>query len=268
MSEKTMKFEDQLKGLIEKGDRLSLAIRYECYPDEVTQDIEKRVGKEKAKIYIDNRLNFRQEYQSWYSESLALLKQVLLDRVDDFSSYYEYPRVRKTISSENYMIRDYLQGIEVTRGDRIIAGASAAIPGFMQQLNIVNAAKRMLGSALIDIKSILQADLFDSEVDSARALVKSGFIRAAGAICGVVIEKHLRHVCDIHKIVIKTGRPVISDFNDKLKDGDVISVPQWRFIQHLSDIRNICDHARERDPSREEVDDLISGTEKVLKTVF
>ena len=78
----------------------------------------------------------------------------------------------------------------------------------------------------------------------------------------------LKHICDIHMIVAKKPRPAISDFNDKLKDGEIISVPQWRFIQHLADIRNLCDHAREREPSRAEVDDLISGTEKVLKTVF
>ena len=81
--------------------------------------------------------------------------------------------------------------LTVTRGGRIIVDGSAVIVQFTQQLNIVKAAKEALESTLIDLTSILQVDLFDSEVDSARALQKSGFLRAAGAICGVVIEKHL-----------------------------------------------------------------------------
>ena len=268
MSEKTKKFEDQLNDLISKGDKFSMAITHEFRDDRAKTRFEEELGKEGYKELFDKLPNFREEYQSWYSISLALVKQVLPDRLKDFLSYYEYPRVRKDITYENYVIRDYLQNLRVTRGDRIIVDGSAAIHKLTQQLNIVRAAKEALESTLIDLTSILQADLFDSEIDSARALAKSGFLRAAGAICGVVIEKHLKHICDIHMIVFTKKRLVIADFNDKLKDGEIISVPQWRFMQHLSDIRNLCDHAREREPSRAEVDDLISGTEKVLKTVF
>ena len=268
MSEKTKKFEEQLNALIRKGDLLTLAIEYDCHTARMTQVIEKKLGKEEAKKYLDNIPSFRDEYQSWYSESLATIKQILPDRIDDFSSYYQYPRVRKDITYENYMIRDYLQGLEVKRGDRVIAGKSAAIPEFDQQLNIVKAAKELLDSTLIDLTSILQADLFDSEIESARGLAKAGFRRAAGAMCGVVIEKHLGHVCDRHGINIRKKRPTISDFYDKLKAENIIDIPQWRLIQRLGDIRNICDHAGEREPSAEEVDDLISGTDKVLKTIF
>ena len=121
---------------------------------------------------------------------------------------------------------------------------------------------------MTDLTSILQADLFDSEIDGARALAKAGFLRAVGAICGVIIEKHLRHVCDIHGIRIVKKRPTISDFNNKLKDNNTIAVSQWRFIQHLADLRNLCDHLREKDPTGEDVEGLISGTEKILKTVL
>ena len=269
MSERTKKFEEKLDDLIRRGELLDVAIKYDCYPEEIKQQLEYIFGKEEAKEYIKLLPNFKREYQSWYSESLALVKQVLPDRISDFSSYYEHPRVRKDITSLNYMIRDYLQGLRITgvMGD-IVADGSAAIPEFEQQLNIVRAAKRSLESILIDLTSILQADLFDSEIDGTRALAKAGFLRPAGVICGVVIEKHLRHVCDTHGIKIIKKRPTISDFNDKLKDGNIILVSQWRFIQHLADLRNLCSHLRERDPTDEDVEDLISGTEKILKTVF
>ena len=268
MSEKTKKFDEQLSDLISRGDLLQQAIRFECDSDKFGEATVKELGEKRAVEFLEKLPDFRSEYQSWYSEALVLIKQVLPDRYNDFSSYYEYPRVRKGITVTNYMIRDYLQGFEVARGSTVIVNASTAIPAFVQQLHIVKAAKETLDSALINLTSILQADLFDSEIDSARELAKLGFLRAAGAMCGVVIEKHLNQVCAKHSITIKKKKPTISDFNQKLKDESIISIPQWRFIQHLSDIRNNCDHARDKEPEGIEVDDLVSGTDKVLKTVF
>ena len=268
MSEKSKKFQNQLDRLIKRGDTLHMAIQYECAGEEFKRNLAETIGKDKTTGYVEKLPEFTSEYQAWYSEALVLMKQVLPDRLKDFTSYFEYPRVRKDITFDNYMIRDYLQGLRVTSGNEIIADGSAAVSEFRQQLNMVKAAKATLNSALVDLTSILQADLFDSEIDSARDLAKSGFLRASGAICGVVIEKHLKQVCETHAVVIKKRNPGISDFIQALKDKDVVSVPQWRFVQHLADIRNVCDHAKGREPEEGEIDDLLLGTEKVLKTIF
>ena len=247
-----------------------MAIQYECYPDTIRKQVAAERGEDKVEKHLGELPEFRLEYQAWYSEALSMIKQVLPDRLEDFASYYEYPRSRKVITYENYMIRDYLQRLQVTRGPRkdVVVDGSAAIPEFMQQLSIVKAARETLDSTLTNLTVILQADLFDSEVDSARTLAKSGFLRAAGAVCGVVLEKHLRQVSVTHAIVIRKKRPTISDYNQALKDNDVIDLAQWRRVQLLADIRNTCDHAREKEPTEEDIDDLISGTNKVLKTVF
>lgn len=168
------------------------------------------------------------------------------------------------------MIKDYLQGLQITRGwqKEVVVDKSAAIPEFVQQLNIVKAARDKLESKLVDLSTLMQADLFDSEIETAAALAKSGYLRAAGAICGVVIEKHLLHVLAIHGIKIRKKNPGISDLNQALKDDGIISIPQWRFNQHLADIRNLCDHAKGKEPTKEEIDDLVAGTRRVLKTIF
>ena len=162
MSEKTKKFDEQLSDLISRGNLLQQAIRFECDPDKFGEVTVKKLGKKRAAEFLEKLPDFRSEYQSWYSEALVLIKQVLPDRHIDFSSYYEYPRVRKDITVTNYMIRDYLQGFEVVRHSTVIVSASTAIPAFVQQLHIVKAAKETLDSALINLTSILQADLFDS----------------------------------------------------------------------------------------------------------
>lgn len=272
MSSKKSKFENDLDQLVRKGDLLDSAIRHECFGEKFKQSLLRHCDEETVRSFLKELPEFKEDYQEWYSEALALLTQTLPDRVADFESYYKYSRVRKEISSENYRIQDYLQGLQVTRGSgygkTIMVDGSEAIPVFRQQLNIVKAAKATLGSNLLDLKLVLQADLFDSEIEGAKALAKAGFLRAAGAICGVVIEKHFKQVCKNRRILIRKKKPTIFDLNQALRENDVVSVPQWRFVQHLADIRNICDHDRGREPARNELDDLISGTSKVLKTIF
>ncbi|PRY26953.1 hypothetical protein CLV78_1011059 [Aliiruegeria haliotis] len=118
MSERTKKFSDDLKRLIVEGNELLNSIQYECYPDTVSEQIYKAVDndEEKAEKILKDFPSFRDDYQKWYSEAQAVIKQVLPDRLSDFISYYEYPRVRKKIDFQNYMIRDYLQGLQITSG--------------------------------------------------------------------------------------------------------------------------------------------------------
>ncbi|MEI4263967.1 hypothetical protein [Roseovarius sp. D0-M9] len=225
MSERTQKFSEQLDRLIADGYKLQMAIQHECNPVEFEERLNEIFKEDKAKVkeYLKELPDFKGEYQTWYSEAQAVIKQVLPDRLSDFISYYEYPRVRKDISFKNYMVRDYLQGLQITRYDgNVTVSGRAAIPEFVQQLNIVEAAKGTLESALMDLKAVLQADLFDSEIDTASALAKAGYLRAAGAICGVVIEKHLDHVRDTHKIKIAKKNPGISDLAQLLRSSNVI----------------------------------------------
>lgn len=272
MSERYKKFAEELDKLINDGHLLLRSIQYDCEPQQFKKAYLKRYkgDEDKVQSLLKDLPNFKNNYQAWYSKSQTLIKQVMPGRLADFMSYFGSPKERKEITFQNYMIRDYLQGLEVTRGPEkhVIASGRAAIPEFQQQLYIVMAAKSMLNSTLMDLTSILQADLFDTEVEESEALAKAGHLRAAGVICGVVIEKHLYHVCEIHNISVRKRNPNISDFNQTLRDASVIEVPQWRYIQHLADIRNICGHKKEREPTKEEIDDLIVGTKKVLKTVF
>lgn len=139
---------------------------------------------------------------------------------------------------------------------------------FKTQTEILESVKSQFESSLHDIAQLIRAELFDSELDAARELTKNGFLRGAGAVAGVVLEKHLGQVCQNHNVQTKKQHPTISDFNDLLKNAAVIDVPMWRQIQRLGDIRNLCDHNKHRDPTKEEVTELIDGVEKLCKTLF
>lgn len=114
---------------------------------------------------------------------------------------------------------------------------------------------------------MVQADLFDNELDAAEEINKKGFRRGAGAIAGVVLEGHLATVCTNHKTTVPRN-PTISKLNDALKSTDVIDQPTWRLIQHLGDLRNLCDHKRGQEPTAEQIAELIAGVRKMTKTVL
>ena len=267
-----MKNLDQYKGDLERlvatGDNLYNAMQYECRPEGYRKAARKELG-EKATDFLRNLPSFSAEYQAWYSEAGALIRQLLPNRLDDFSGYYEQPKTRKEVTYGSYRISDYLLRLQVKNAlGEVTVDPSAAIPRFEQQLAIVKAVKNRFESSLFDIRQLVQADLFDSELEAAKALVKHGFLRAAGAVAGVVMEKHLAQVCDNHAITMRKKRPTIGDFNNALKDADVINTPQWRFNQHLGDIRNLCDHNKDAEPTEKQVNDLVDGVMELTKMLF
>jgi hypothetical protein len=180
------RYRADLDRLIERGGMLQNAMSNETAPDQFRKLALKQFGKQAdADNYISKLPSFKAEYQGWYSEALALLRQLLPDRVEDFAAYYERPKARKSLDHGTYVIRDYLDGLQSGNGRTT---RSAAYPKFEQQLSIVNACKARFDSSLFDIRQIVQADLFDSEIDGARSLAKHGFGRAAGASLGSYLK--------------------------------------------------------------------------------
>lgn len=237
---------------------------------EFSAQVKKALPKEELESFLKKLPNFNEAYERWYSEAKALVKQLLPNRLEDFVAHYERPKTRKDITYASYRILDYLQGLTVTTGyeKQKVVGTGAAIPQFRQQLAIVKAIEHRFESSLFDIRQLVQADLFDSDLDAAEELAKKKFTRAAGAMAGVVLERHLAQVCSNHGLKLTKKAPTIADLNDALKQANVIDVPDWRFIQHLGDLRNLCDHNKATEPTIEQANDLISGVRKLSKTLF
>ncbi|MDQ5932201.1 MAG: hypothetical protein WBK76_05060 [Candidatus Saccharimonadales bacterium] len=249
---------DKLRELVNQGVRLQIAMHKE----------QGYLSEGQEEIIKDFKLSFSEGYQAWYSESKELVRQVLPNRLDDFSSLYKSTDKRKGATYENYTVFDYLLNLTRRIGLDTVVSPDAAIPKFTQQLLILKSAYELIDSRLIDLTQVLQADLFDSEIEAARHLNKNGFTRAAGAMAGVVIESHLQQVCRDHNIKITKKNPGINDLAQLLKDSSIIDTPQWRGIQQMADIRNLCDHKKLSEPTKDQITELIDGTAKIIKTVF
>jgi hypothetical protein len=263
------RFKGDLERLQKMGHQLEMAMIHEVDPKGFVEQATIQLGgKDKADAFVKELPNFRKDYEGWYSESIALIRQVLPDRLHTFVALYEKPRPRKALPGySEYVIEDFMDNLRVTFGGDVKADSSAAIPKFRQQRAILSAAEKRFESSLFDIRKIVQSDLFDTELDSARELASSKYLRAAGAVAGVVLEKHLHEVCNSHKIKITKKHPSIGDLNELLKQNAVIEIPQWRQISFLADLRNLCDHHKAKEPTEEQITDLIEGTSKILKTI-
>ncbi len=220
-----------------------------------------------------NLAQLRQDYEMWYSESYAIIKIILSDRIFDFSKMYYDDKKKEGLKTyfqhtPSTIIKGNDWMMEI--GDRVIPPKEIDIAKsiFDSQIGILKSCEKRFDSSLFDIKQLLQADIFKSELDAAKELNKKGFTRGAGAVAGVVLEGHLTQVCSNHNIAIKKSNPTINDLNQLLKDNEVIETPTWRFIQHLGDLRNLCDHKKQKEPTKEEIEELIQGVDKISKTIY
>lgn len=244
--EKYAEIKAEIKELCSQGDKLYKAI----------------LPKSGTDLEPNNLNYFLREYDKWYTMALCIVKQILPERTQDFVLLYRDEK-RKELNTSTYSISDALRTLSMKNKFY----PSYASMCMLQQLNILKAGLGKFDSKAVNIQTILQADIFDSEIDSAKHLKSRGFLRAAGAICGVILEKHFFNVMESRGIQIKKKSPTIADYNDAFKD-QVYDTIEWRRIQRLGDIRNLCDHHKDREPTADEVEELIAGVERVIKTVF
>jgi len=209
-------------------------------------------------------------YQDWYSQSLPVIKQIMPERYVEFVEQYKLEK-RKEIDFLNYTISDYLIGLKVTKGyakEEVVNPLKTFSVKFQHQILILRSCLTRLDSALANIQGTLQAELFDDELSAAEDLLKKGHVRAAGALAGVTLERHLATVSQNHTIKFTKRDPTIADLNEELKKQGVYDVPEWRFIQRLADFRNMSVHSKEREPTKAELEEMIQGVQKIVKTVF
>ena len=241
--------------------------------EEITKELDNLL--EKANILLqlsgDDKkfIEFVNKYQSWYSKALKIIALLGPDRLEEFRSYYLVDQKRKITDAGNYVIQDYIKGmLAVQRSGKPLWDVKniLAIRIHTQAALLLSLASR-IDSIISDVEGHLLADLQDAELKAAKKLIAIN-LRAAGALAGVVLERHLQRVSINHGIKITKANPTISDLNDPLRQNGVYETALWRKIQLLGDLRNLCSHNKSRKPTHEEVEELISGVNSIIKTIF
>lgn len=239
--------------------------------DIIKKEIKKLIEEalDVQKIFFEKKEgNFPIRYQDWYSKALKVVELLAPDRYKEFRSYYEADPKRKAkeLNRSNYVIQDFLKrfdpwawGLETVKG---IVGNS-----FTNQITIFLSITERIDSIFSNIETELFSEIQDDEIETAKKLLKIN-IRASGSLLGVIIENHLKKVANAHKFKISKKNPTISDLNELLKKETVIDIPAWRKIGYMGDIRNLCSHKKEVEPTKDQVTELIRGTEWLIKNIF
>ena len=239
---------------------------FEKIKNELNDLLQEGVNLHKLVKEKKSSAEFGTPYQIWYSRAYKVVELLGQERLEEFTSYYRINPKRKTLNAGNYVIQDYCKGI-VPGGYSDLDTHSVTRKRVLNQLQILKSLESRIDSILQDVKGHLMADIQDAELKVADQLRKVS-LRAAGALAGVILEGHLQRVTQNHNISIRKKFPTIADLNDPLKNKGVYDNPTWRRIQYLADIRNLCSHKKNREPTDDEIIDLISGVNWVIKSIF
>lgn len=99
----------------------------------------------------------------------------------------------------------------------------------------------------------------------AKALFRTGYFVAAGAIAGVVLERHLKDLCASQNPPLTPHGNTIYAQNNALKAAQVFDQTQSRRVEVMADIRNRCDHSVPNRPTNDEVWELIEGIQRLIR---
>jgi hypothetical protein len=113
---------------------------------------------------------------------------------------------------------------------------------------------------LSSIKTLVQAEVFDSELEQANELFSSGYFTAAAVIAGVVLETALRELCDRNRI--PHGK--LDKMNAELVKARVYNKLNQKRITALADIRNSAAHGKPDEFTDQNVSDMIREVSQFL----
>jgi hypothetical protein len=139
--------------------------------------------------------------------------------------------------------------------------AGQTYPHFLGQFALLNALKDDYENGfLVSLKSLVEADVFDTELEQAKELLSGKYKLAAAVIAGVVLETALRSLCDNQNI--PHGK--LDKMNADLTKAGVYNSLRQKRITALADIRNSAAHGKDSEFTHKDVEDMIRDIESFL----
>lgn len=194
-------------------------------------------------------------YHGWYASCLAIVEANMPSRREELRVVHE-----GNLRANNAGLSGLLE-----LGEMTFSGQLGIASKLVQIQSIVGSVPSYLEGRLYDAELAVAQGYVTDQLGEAEILLKRHHVRAAGAVAGVLLERHLKVLCDRHQPPIKyTKKAGIAKLNEALRDATVYDVPQWRKVQWMGDIRNQSDHAGPVEPKKADVADLISEVRKFV----
>jgi len=116
------------------------------------------------------------------------------------------------------------------------------------------------GGYLTSIRSLIQAEVFDSELEQSRELFRQKYIVAAAVICGTVLETTLRELCDRNGL----SHGKLDKMNADLTKAGAYNNLRQKQITALAGIRNSAAHGKPEEFKSDDVDSMIKDVERFV----
>jgi hypothetical protein len=142
-------------------------------------------------------------------------------------------------------------------------GWTSNLTAFRRMNAVFEAAREDFeGGYLASVHDLVRAEVFDSELEQATELLKSGYAVAAAVIAGVVLETTIRELCNRNQIPHATLDKMNADLS---KAGVYNGIVQKR-VTHLAAVRNSAAHGNETEFRSYDVKAMIDEVEQFLAT--
>jgi hypothetical protein len=112
------------------------------------------------------------------------------------------------------------------------------------------------GGYLIDVRTLVSADVFSDFLDMAEHLHENGYKDPAASLAGAVLEDGMRRIADNNGIQLKS-REDLGSLNQKLANADVYNRVTQRRLQPWITVRNHADHGEFDEYTTDDVADMI-----------
>lgn len=171
------------------------------------------------------------DYRRFRTEAMNLVRRVCGENSDH---YLELKRIAEStqMAANSYYYKDCLGVVEAARND-------------------------YEGGYLLDLKSIVAAELLGDFLEQAEYLLAHGYYVPSASLAGAILEDTLRKLCEKNNIVIPE-KTKIDRLNADLAKAQVYTVLVQKRITALADIRNNADHGHTDKFKKEDVEDMVT----------
>ena len=204
--------------------------------------------------------HFEERYQSWYSRTLPLMKQLALDRYAEFQSFYVVDPRYPWGKSSAFVIQDYFRGLESDDAGEETSRC------FKNQLAILKSVSDRLAWSSLDTEDQAERGVQLALLETARRLIQINE-RSAGALAGKVLELYLTKLAAKHKLRFRKQAPPTRELVVALKTAKVFDIPVGSQATWLAEIDGRS-RSEGESPTKLQVRDLIDGTRWLITNVF
>ena len=133
---------------------------------------------------------------------------------------------------------------------------------------LIAALDDMRGGYLVDMKELVEAEIFSDFMDQAEELFSKGYHPAAAVVAGCVLEDALRKLCELQSEIELPDKPKLSWMNDRLREHDVYNLLTHKRITANADLRNKAAHGEWKEFDKDDVREMMSSINIFMQKHF